>query len=242
MWEVDDLAYSLFRCRWPGAKREPERRADIEIRPYGKMGLSCEAPVSAGGTHDLPQRAASLHQTPGERQRKAALVHSFPAPSPHRSRYEETGLFAGSVRRRDDGAIDARQTASHDPRTHERATRMGRPFVIAFFSFGPAAARKVNCPEGAREAPLEGSLFGKKRKWGADPRRTPAPPEGGSPRDLPPPPAGAGPDVSAPAPPGPPPGQSKTRRRPRAPRRPPPAPCRQPPPSGSLSESEGWRR
>ena len=110
------------------------------------------------------------------------------------------------------------------------------------FSLPPAAAQKVNCPEGAREAPLEGSLFGKKRKWGADPRRTPAPPEGGSPRDLPPPPAGADPDVSAPAPPGPPPGQSKTRRRPRAPRRPPPAPCRQPPPSGSLSASEGWRR
>ena len=35
-----DLVCSSSRCRWPGVRREPERRADIEIRPYGKMGRS----------------------------------------------------------------------------------------------------------------------------------------------------------------------------------------------------------
>ena len=35
------------------------------------------------------------------------------------------------------------------------------------FSFPPCTAQKVNCPAGAREAPLEGFLFGvSKRKWG----------------------------------------------------------------------------
>ena len=35
------------------------------------------------------------------------------------------------------------------------------------FSFPPCTAQKVNCPEGARDAPLEGFLFDvSKRKWG----------------------------------------------------------------------------
>ena len=38
------------------------------------------------------------------------------------------------------------------------------------FSFPPCTAQKVNCPEGARDAPLEGFLFDvSKRKWGVHP-------------------------------------------------------------------------
>ena len=55
------------------------------------------------------------------------------SPSARRSRYAGTQLFAGAVRRRDDGGLDARRTDSPDPHTHERAARMGRPFVKAFF-------------------------------------------------------------------------------------------------------------
>ena len=42
------------------------------------------------------------------------------------------------------------------------------------FSLPPGAAQKVNCPAGAREAPLEGFLFGavKKRMGGASPVET----------------------------------------------------------------------
>ena len=47
------------------------------------------------------------------------------------------------------------------------------------FSFPPCTAQKVNCPEGARDAPLEGFLFDvSKRKWGAHPAWTMPP--GGS--------------------------------------------------------------
>ena len=46
------------------------------------------------------------------------------------------------------------------------------------FSFPPCTAQKVNCPEGARDAPLEGFLFDvSKRKWGVRPC-------GGSPRPF----------------------------------------------------------
>ena len=41
--------------------------------------------------------------------------------------------FSAGVRRRDGGGIDVRRTDSHDPRNDERAARMGRPFVKAFF-------------------------------------------------------------------------------------------------------------
>ena len=44
------------------------------------------------------------------------------------------------------------------------------------FSLPPAAAQKVNCPEGAREAPLEGSLLSRQKRMGADPPRGPRAP------------------------------------------------------------------
>ena len=47
------------------------------------------------------------------------------------------------------------------------------------FSLPPAAAQKVNCPEGAREAPLEGSLLSRqKRMRGGSPAGPPRPPPG----------------------------------------------------------------
>ena len=47
---------------------------------------------------------------------------------------------------------------------------------LAPFSLPPGAAQKVNCPAGAREAPLEGSLFGQDQKEnGGAPRMDNAP-------------------------------------------------------------------
>ena len=57
------------------------------------------------------------------------------------------------------------------------------------FSLPPAAAQKVNCPEGAREAPLEGSLLSRqKRMRGGSPAPTRPAGQGTAPDDTPPPP------------------------------------------------------
>lgn len=60
-------------------------------------------------------------------------------------------------------------------RTNRRTHKVGPPVHQSVFSFGPAAARKVNCPKGARDAPLESPLFDAvKKRMEADPRRDPA--------------------------------------------------------------------
>ena len=96
------------------------------------------------------------------------------------------GSSPARVRRRVDGAIDARRTASHDPRIPTK--RPSRGVLPPWrFSLPPAAAQKVNCLEGAREAPLEGSLLPRQKRMGdGSPAPTRPAGQGTAPDDTPP--------------------------------------------------------
>ena len=82
----------------------------------------------------LPYGCGVLLAGKAERAGVEACHFRFPPRSTAQGRYAGTQLFAGAVRRRDDGAIDPRRTDSPDPRHHERAAQAGRPFVKAIFS------------------------------------------------------------------------------------------------------------
>ena len=92
---------------------------------------------------------------PGERQRKAALVHSFLTPSPHRSCYAGARLFDYQ------GKAQGRRGHRRPPHRFARPPYSrkggpdGPPFRHSVFLFWTG------------RGPF--SLFGKKRKWGADP-------------------------------------------------------------------------
>ena len=86
------------------------------IRPYGAP------PVTTQPARSAAERAgAEACRSPLAPRPPAAVVMRERSSSRERS-------GAGST-----GVIDARRTDSHDPRTYERAARMGRPFVKAFF-------------------------------------------------------------------------------------------------------------
>ena len=83
---------------------------------------------------------------------------------------------AGATLKTCPGKFSSRCASQKKRCCEERAAHPGRPFFNAFFSFGPATARKVNCPEGAREALLEGSLLAKRENGGRIPHGDGAPP------------------------------------------------------------------
>ena len=139
-----DLVCSSFRCRWPGAKREPERRADIEIRPYGKTGWS-----AARHRHQRAEpmscpaccRALSKCQESGSGKQRWSI--RFPPRPTTQSGYAGTRLFAPQ------GKAQGRRGHRHQPHRFARPPRTrkggpdGPPFRHSIFSFDWRSVKKT---------------------------------------------------------------------------------------------------
>ena len=117
--------------------------------PHGKLGRPAAHPRhQQGGPHTSHRSVLpASHQMPGERQRKAALVHSFPAPLPSQGRYAETRLF---VHR---GIAQGRRGHRHPPDRFARLPHSrkggpdGPPFRYSIFSFDRPRPFSCRCLE-----------------------------------------------------------------------------------------------
>ena len=132
------------------------QRADEGIGPYEHTG------------------SAQRSGTRGKRSWPNAFLH------PDFRRYPRRGNPPSSLYRpppRPSGSH--RKSAGTISRRPSYLSKLARTckFALNIFSFPPGAAQKVNCPAGAREAPLEGFLFDVSM-WG--PRRAPRGGERGS--------------------------------------------------------------
>ena len=133
------------------------------IVPFPRKHLALSAPGGALVLSPLETPLRMRGSGSGERSRGCPLcdpTNAMPANAGTHSGH--LGTFSAAGRR-----LLIFVGSSYRPLLRMGELTQMCQLIPDIFSFPPCTAQKVNCPEGAREAPLEGFLFDVlKRKWG----------------------------------------------------------------------------
>ena len=133
------------------------------IVPFPRKHLALSAPGGALVLSPLETPLRMRGSGSGERSRGCPLcdpTNAMPANAGTHSGH--LGTFSAAGRR-----LLIFVGSSYRPLLRMGELTQMCQLIPDIFSFPPCTAQKVNCPEGARDAPLEGFLFDvSKRKWG----------------------------------------------------------------------------